>query len=178
MFWTWIKDGKWKRKLWNTIWMWEAKCWIWNIESARIGKFMLLEIWFVENLWVLQKNVSHVAQCHHALPNRKSLSHIGPMIWHIFVELAYLTPLLRDIWRNRKHSRLYKGCLKIIKKALQKNLESVSVDAKNVGYLKTMKALCIKCKTQSGSKKPSTSKKPKKAFNFDRSCFSKCIGRF
>ena len=139
-----------------------------GLESLCCSKSDLSKIFeYFRETWVTWHSVT-----------RHSLSHMGPMILHICVGLAYLTPLLRDIWRNRKHSRLYKGCLKIINKALQNNLESVSVNAKNVGYLKTMKALCIKCKTQSGSKKPSTSKKPKKPFNFDRSCFSKCLGRF
>ena len=47
------KEGSWKRKLWNTIWMWEKKCWIWIINSSTVEKCLLLKIWLVKNFWVL-----------------------------------------------------------------------------------------------------------------------------
>ena len=46
---------------------------------------------------------------------------------------------------NRENSAVYKGCSKAINKALQKNLQSVSVKTNNVGYLKAVKANFIKC---------------------------------
>ena len=58
---------------------------------------------------------------------------------------------------NCKNSSIYKDCLKVINKALQKNLQSVTINSNNVGYLKAVKANCFKFKSQSGSKFDRTS---------------------
>ena len=54
-----VQAGSWKRKLWNTIWMREKKCWIWTLDSERVWKCLLLQNWLVKNFWVFSKNVSN-----------------------------------------------------------------------------------------------------------------------
>ena len=54
---------------------------------------------------------------------------------------AICTQFIKGNIEKRKNSAVYQGRLKVINKALQKNLQSVSVNTKNC---------FIKCKSQSG----------------------------
>ena len=157
-----IQDKQYPGKLWDTIWMREKKLFIKNIESRRAGRFLLLKIRPLQNLRILQPNVSWWDNCcwHHS---------VTTITWWWFQLMLISQIHFREAWINRKShpERIhdYQSCLTVFNNALEKKDQSDGFTTNHIGYFKQIRKQCGRCSWLKKNNYP------------HKKCFKNCIGR-